>query len=46
MTAKQVLFRAEARERVLKGATQLAGAIRIALGLPEKEPAHTPEVVG
>jgi chaperonin GroEL len=36
MTAKQVLFRAEARERVLRGATRLAEAIRITLGPKSK----------
>jgi chaperonin GroEL len=32
MTAKQVLFRSAAREKVLRGATQLADAVRITLG--------------
>jgi chaperonin GroEL len=36
LAAKQVLFRADARERVLKGATQLAEAIRITLGPKSK----------
>jgi chaperonin GroEL len=36
MAAKQVLFRAEARERVLRGATRLADAIRITLGPKSK----------
>ena len=36
MTHKQVLFRSEAREKVLRGATQLAEAIRITLGPKSK----------
>jgi chaperonin GroEL len=36
MTAKQVLFRAAAREKVLRGATQLADAVRITLGPKSK----------
>ena len=32
MTHKQVLFRSAAREKILRGATQLAEAIRITLG--------------
>ena len=36
MTAKQVLFRASAREKVLRGATQLADAVRITLGPKSK----------
>ncbi len=32
MAHKQVLFRAEAREKILRGATQLADAVRITLG--------------
>jgi chaperonin GroEL len=36
MTAKQVLFRSAAREKVLRGATQLADAIRITLGPKSK----------
>ncbi len=36
MTAKQVLFRAEAREKVLRGATRLADAVRITLGPKSK----------
>ena len=32
MTAKQVLFRSSAREKVLRGATQLADAVSITLG--------------
>jgi chaperonin GroEL len=32
MAAKQVLFRSAAREKVLRGATQLADAVRITLG--------------
>lgn len=32
MAHKQVLFRSEAREKVLRGATQLADAIRVTLG--------------
>lgn len=31
MTAKQVLFRSTAREKVLRGAAQLADAVRIPL---------------
>ncbi len=36
MSAKQVLFRSEAREKVLRGATHLADAIRITLGPKSK----------
>ncbi len=36
MTAKQVLFRAAAREKVLRGATQLADAVRLTLGPKSK----------
>jgi chaperonin GroEL len=36
MTVKQVLFRAEAREKVLRGATHLADAVRITLGPKSK----------
>ncbi len=36
MSAKQVLFRSEAREKVLRGATQLADAVRITLGPKSK----------
>jgi len=36
MTAKQVMFRSAAREKVLRGATQLADAIRITLGPKSK----------
>jgi chaperonin GroEL len=36
MTAKQVLFRSAAREKVLRGATQLADAVRITLGPKSK----------
>ncbi|HKZ73294.1 MAG TPA: chaperonin GroEL [Steroidobacteraceae bacterium] len=36
MTAKQVLFRAAAREKVLRGTTQLADAVRITLGPKSK----------
>jgi hypothetical protein len=36
MTAKQVLFRTDAREKVLRGATRLADAIRITLGPKSK----------
>jgi chaperonin GroEL len=32
MPAKQVLFRSAAREKVLRGATQLADAVRVTLG--------------
>ncbi len=32
MAHKQVLFRSEAREKILKGATQLADAVRVTLG--------------
>jgi chaperonin GroEL len=32
MTHKQVLFRSAAREKILRGATQLADAVRITLG--------------
>ena len=36
MSAKQVLFRSSAREKVLRGATQLADAVRITLGPKSK----------
>jgi chaperonin GroEL len=36
MTAKQVLFRAAAREKVLRGTTQLADAVRLTLGPKSK----------
>jgi chaperonin GroEL len=36
MTAKRVLFRSSAREKVLRGATQLADAVRITLGPKSK----------
>jgi len=36
MSVKQVLFRAEAREKVLRGASQLADAVRITLGPKSK----------
>jgi chaperonin GroEL len=36
MAHKRVLFRSEARERVLRGATQLADAVRITLGPKSK----------
>ena len=36
MSAKQVLFRSAAREKVLHGATQLADAVRITLGPKSK----------
>jgi chaperonin GroEL len=36
MAAKQVLFRSEAREKILRGASQLADAIRITLGPKSK----------
>jgi chaperonin GroEL len=36
MTAKQVLFRAAGREKVLRGTTQLADAVRITLGPKSK----------
>jgi PEP-utilising enzyme, PEP-binding domain/TCP-1/cpn60 chaperonin family len=36
MTAKQVLFRSQAREKVLRGAAQLADAVRITLGPKSK----------
>jgi chaperonin GroEL len=36
MAVKQVLFRADAREKVLRGATQLADAVRITLGPKSK----------
>jgi chaperonin GroEL len=32
MTSKHVLFRAEAREKILRGATALADAVRVTLG--------------
>src|SRR5512147_680341 len=36
MGAKQVMFRSAAREKVLRGATQLADAVRITLGPKSK----------
>ncbi len=36
MTAKQVLFRSAAREKILRGASQLADAVRITLGPKSK----------
>lgn len=36
MTAKQVLFRSQAREKVLRGTAQLADAVRITLGPKSK----------
>jgi chaperonin GroEL len=36
MTSKRVLFRSEAREKVLRGATHLADAVRITLGPKSK----------
>jgi chaperonin GroEL len=36
MSSKQVLFRSQAREKVLRGATQLADAVRITLGPKSK----------
>ena len=36
MSAKQVMFRSAAREKVLRGATQLADAVRITLGPKSK----------
>ncbi|HEX6994364.1 MAG TPA: TCP-1/cpn60 chaperonin family protein, partial [Gammaproteobacteria bacterium] len=36
MAAKQVLFRSDAREKVLRGATKLADAVRITLGPKSK----------
>lgn len=36
MSAKQVLFRSAAREKILRGATQLADAVRITLGPKSK----------
>jgi len=36
MTAKQILFRSQAREKILTGATQLADAVRITLGPKSK----------
>jgi chaperonin GroEL len=36
MTVKQVLFRSEAREKVLRGATALADAVRVTLGPKSK----------
>ena len=32
MAHKQVLFRSAAREKILRGATQLADAVRVTLG--------------
>src|SRR5512142_2340008 len=36
MAAKQVLFRSSAREKILRGTTQLADAVRITLGPKSK----------
>src|SRR5581483_11234648 len=36
MSSKQVLFRSQAREKILRGATQLADAVRITLGPKSK----------
>ena len=36
MTHKRILFRSEARERVLRGATTLADAVRVTLGPKSK----------
>lgn len=36
MTAKKILFRSQAREKILQGATQLADAVRITLGPKSK----------
>jgi len=36
MTHKQVLFRSDAREKLLRGATQLADAVRVTLGPKSK----------
>jgi chaperonin GroEL len=40
MPAKQVLFRSEAREKILRGATALADAIRVTLGPKIEVRAH------
>ena len=32
MAHKQILFRSQAREKILRGATQLADAVRVTLG--------------
>jgi chaperonin GroEL len=36
MTYKRVMFRSAAREKVLRGATQLADAVRVTLGPKSK----------
>ncbi len=36
MTSKKILFRSQAREKILRGATQLADAVRITLGPKSK----------
>ena len=36
MAHKQVMFRSAAREKILRGATQLADAVRITLGPKSK----------
>src|SRR3990172_9325091 len=36
MTHKQILFRSAAREKILRGATQLADAVRVTLGSKSK----------
>ena len=45
MAHKQVLFRSAAREKILRGATQLADAVRVTLG-PEIEVGPDPEEMG
>lgn len=42
MAFKHVMFRAAAREKVLRGATQLADAVRITLG-PKSRKEHERE---
>lgn len=36
MTSKKILFRSQARDKILRGATQLADAVRITLGPKSK----------
>jgi hypothetical protein len=43
MTSKQLLFRSAAREKLVRGATQLSDAIRSTRGL---ERAHNDESIG
>ena len=44
MAHKQVLFRSAAREKILRGATQLADAVRVTLGPRSKVGADREEM--